>query len=78
MRVTVYTMDKCGGCTLVKQWLGVNNIDYHLRNISKDGKYIKDVKALGYNSLPLTIIYKDGKRITLDGYQPDEMAKHLL
>ena len=64
MKITLYTKNHCQPCILTKQWLNVWNVAYEQRNISKDGKYIKEVKELGYNALPVVVVYKDGERTT--------------
>ena len=78
MKITLYTKNHCQPCILTKQWLNVWNVAYEQRNISKDGKYIKEVKELGYNALPVVVVYKDGEKTTWDGFQEDLLAEHIL
>ena len=78
MKITLYTKTGCQPCTLTKQWLNVRNIAYEQRNISKDGKYILEVKELGYNALPVVVVYKDGEKMTWDGFREDLLAEHIL
>jgi glutaredoxin-like protein NrdH len=77
MKITIYSKNNCKPCTLTKQWLNTRNIEYSQRNISKDGKYIQEVHALGYNALPVIVVYKDGEKTTWDGFREDLLAEHI-
>ena len=36
------------------------------------------VKELGYNALPVIVVYKDGEKVTWDGFREDLLEQHIL
>jgi glutaredoxin-like protein NrdH len=53
--VIVYTTKDCIECTFVKQMLTENNIHYKVRDISADTAYQKEIEALGFLGVPVTV-----------------------
>ena len=69
--VILYTQPQCPTCETVKRALDVRNIQYELKDISKDEDAYKRVLELGYKRVP---VLEKGADHWM-GYQPSQIAK---
>jgi len=57
----------------VKAWLSQRQIPFTEKNVREDQVALDDLKRMGFNSVPVTVI--DGQRIV--GFDQDRLAKVL-
>lgn len=55
-QVIVYTTNDCIECTMVKQVLTQEGIEFEIRDISKNPEYQKEVEAYGFLGVPVTVV----------------------
>lgn len=68
MSVTVYSKPNCMQCNFTKQFLENNNIDYVAKDVYESEEAMAEVKALGFQSLP--VVVADGIE-PFFGFRPD-------
>lgn len=73
--VTIYSKVGCGQCMFTKKYLDKSNISYFEKDISKNTDWLEEVKALGFQSLPVIVI--EGE-VPFIGYQPERLAKLVI
>ncbi|TCP68281.1 glutaredoxin family protein [Baia soyae] len=73
MSVIVYSKPHCPECNVLKRFLRDYQIDFVVRDLSKNPKYIDEVKSMGFLGVPVTVI--KGKAIP--GLQPDAILAML-
>ncbi|SDZ28307.1 glutaredoxin family protein [Thermoactinomyces sp. DSM 45892] len=73
MSIIVYSKPHCPECNVLKRFLRDYQIDFVVRDLSKNPKYIDEVKRLGFLGVPVTVI--NGKAIP--GLQPDAILSML-
>lgn len=66
--ITVYTKPNCMQCNFTKQFLDNNEIEYAVKDIAESEDALNEVKALGFQSLP--VIVADGMD-PFFGFRPD-------
>ena len=57
----------------MKAWLSQRQIPFTEKNVREDQVALDDLKRMGFNSVPVTVI--DGQRIV--GFDQDRLAKVL-
>ncbi|MDQ0416537.1 glutaredoxin-like protein NrdH [Croceifilum oryzae] len=73
MSVIVYSKPHCPECNVLKRFLRDYQIDFVVRDLSKNPKYVDEVKSMGFLGVPVTVI--NGKAIP--GLQPDAILSML-
>lgn len=69
-KAIVYTKPNCMQCNFTKRYLEENEIPFETRDVEKDEQALEEVKALGFQSLP--VIVADGFE-TFNGFHPDKL-----
>ena len=79
MQVTVYTQPSCQPCKAVKRWLDRRGITYTAVDVSESPADLEAIKALGYNSVPVTVVnYGDTEtELHWQGLVVDHMTKYI-
>jgi glutaredoxin-like protein NrdH len=62
--ITVYSSNLCSACQMVKAYLSLRGFPYEEKNVSVDRNGRSELRALGFESTPVTVI---GKRV-IEGY----------
>jgi len=77
--VTVYTQPSCQPCKAVKRWLDRRGIAYTAVDVSESPDDLAAIKALGYNSVPVTVVnYGDNEtELHWGGLVVDHMNKYI-
>lgn len=52
----VYTQNQCKYCQIVKNYLEDRGVEYETRNINDKEEYRQEHEALGFQSVPVTVI----------------------
>ncbi|MCS1351795.1 glutaredoxin family protein [Mechercharimyces sp. CAU 1602] len=73
MAITLYSRSHCIECNVLKRFLHDQGLKYEERNCSLYPEYLKDVEAMGYLGVPVTVI--DGQSV--QGLDPDEILRLL-
>ncbi len=60
-KVTIYSSNTCGYCTMAKEYFKENNVSYEEKNISNDIEARKDLMSKGFMGVP--VIYVDNEVI---------------
>jgi glutaredoxin len=55
-KAIVYSSTHCTYCVQLKTYLKEQNIEFEERNVDTSEAYMKELQALGMNSVPLTVI----------------------
>lgn len=78
MTITVYSKTPCVQCTAVKRWLDKKGIKHTVIDVSKSPDDLAALKALGYESVPVTVVSGRGPDMDLHwyGFVPDLMSKY--
>ncbi|MGP6139490.1 MULTISPECIES: glutaredoxin domain-containing protein [unclassified Jeotgalibaca] len=66
-KITIYSKVGCGQCMFTKKYLDKRNVSYFEKNISENPVWVEEVKALGFQSLP--VIQIEGEP-PFNGFQP--------
>lgn len=69
-KMTVYSKVGCGQCMFTKKYLEKHNIPYLEKNISENNEWMEEVKAMGFQSLP--VVHIEGE-IPFSGFQPQQL-----
>lgn len=81
MRVTVYTTKTCAYCAVVKRWLNLKNVKYHVIELDDDPKLRATISRLaGATTVPITLVERydlpEGNGMTfIVGYNPGKLAE---
>ena len=59
MSVIVYTKPQCPNCVTLKRNLDTLNVPYETRDVTLDQGAYDDVVELGYQALPVTVVFDD-------------------
>ena len=54
--VVVFSSDTCPYCTLAKQFLSNNNIEFTEKNVSSDTEARKELMKMGHMGVPVILI----------------------
>lgn len=73
--VTIYSKVGCGQCMFTKKYLEKSNISYFEKNISENPDWVAEVKALGFQTLPVIVIEGEAP---FAGYQPQKLAALVI
>lgn len=71
--IKVYTKTGCPGCKMTERWLTEHGFGFEELNTTERPGLIDEVKAHGYNGLPVVIIPEG----SWQGFRPDQLAKYL-
>ncbi|WP_027108376.1 glutaredoxin-like protein NrdH [Lacticigenium naphthae] len=74
-KIILYTKIGCGQCLFTKKQLEKMHLAFEEKNISQNPEWIDEVKALGFQSLPVISI--EGEE-PFSGYQPDKLEKLVM
>ena len=55
-KVTIYSKPGCGQCMFTKKYLDKSKVSYFEKNISENPDWAEEVKALGFQTLPVIVI----------------------
>ena len=78
LRVRVYSTPTCPYCTMVKEFLSENNINYEDLNVAEDRQAAEEmVRKTNQMGVPVTIIDKDGQEEVIIGFDKDRIADIL-
>ena len=69
----IYTSPGCGPCTFLKAYLREHQIEHTIFDVSKDPAALERVRALGYESVPVSVDTTTGQ--SWHGYHPDRYAQ---
>lgn len=69
-KVTIYSKPGCGQCMFTKKYLDKIKVSYFEKNISENPDWAEEVKALGFQTLPVIVI--EGEE-PFTGYQPQKL-----
>lgn len=71
-KVIVYSSPTCMQCNFTKKFLEDNKIEFEVRDVSESEEYLKEVKDLGFQSLPVIV---SGIIEPFFGFRPDLLEK---
>lgn len=54
--IIVYSQTVCKWCPVVKNFINDKGFTYEERNVTENEEYMKELKAKGYESVPVTFI----------------------
>jgi glutaredoxin-like protein NrdH len=79
MKITVFTQPACQPCKAVKRWLDSRGITYRAVDVTESPEDLAAIKALGYNSVPVTVVnYGDNEtELHWQGLVVDNMTKYI-
>lgn len=69
-QVMVYSKAGCGQCQFTKKFLHKMNIDFLEKNVTENSEWLEEVKAFGFQSLPVVQI--EGEE-PFSGFQPERL-----
>jgi glutaredoxin-like YruB-family protein len=76
--VTIYSTPTCGYCTLAKDFLQENNVEYKEIDVSVDQQKAQEmVEKTGQMGVPVIVINKDGQEEVLVGFDQVQLANLL-
>ena len=68
--ITIYGATWCAFCKTEKQWLDSLSVEYVYKDVDTDEEAMSELRALNVGeSVPVTIIEKDGKETIIRGFQ---------
>ena len=70
--IKVYTKPNRQQCNFTKIFINDNGIEAEFIDVTKDDQALAEMKALGYNSIP--VVYVD-ETTHWFGFRPDELEK---
>lgn len=79
--ITVYTTPDCRQCKMTKAWLTGKGIPFNTVDLSESPGDLEAVRALGYLSVPVTIVSTDGDLLNEQhwyGFRPDLLTEHAV
>jgi glutaredoxin-like protein NrdH len=79
IKLTIYTQPGCQPCKAVKRWLDVRGIRYEAVDVTENPADLEAIKALGYQSVPVTIVnYGDNEtELHWAGFDPNNLTKYV-
>lgn len=69
MTIKLFSKNNCMQCKMAKRFLDANHVAFEEINIDEEPQYIEELKAQGYQSLP--VILSDKPAII--GFRPDQL-----
>ncbi|CAH0418314.1 glutaredoxin family protein [Periweissella ghanensis] len=69
--IEIYSKNNCMQCRMVKQYLNKHGVKYIVKNIDDDLGVREELKAKGFQSVPITI--KDD--IVIQGFAPNKLIE---
>lgn len=72
--ILVYSKNNCVPCNHIKALFANNGVEFEERNVSNNPEFVDEVRALGYQSVPLVV--KDGEVVS-NGLQMDKISPLL-
>ena len=79
MSITVFSKPGCGACTWTKNILNTLDVEYVVKDVSKDQESYNEVVELGYMQMPVVKIEKDGKEpVVWSGRKTETEIKEIL
>ena len=70
--IKIYSKPDCMACNFTKNFINDNDIEAEFVYVTQDEQALAEMKALGYNSLP--VVYVD-ETTHWYGFRPDELKK---
>ena len=55
-KVVVYSSDTCPYCTLAKEFLSKNEVEFTEKNVSKDTEARKELMKMGHMGVPVILV----------------------
>ncbi|MDY6062689.1 MAG: glutaredoxin-like protein NrdH [Erysipelotrichaceae bacterium] len=71
-KITVYSKSGCIQCNFTKKFLEEHNLEYTNKDVELSSVALKEVKELGFTSLPVIVI--EGLK-PFNGFRPDILEK---
>lgn len=77
--ITIYTKPSCQPCKALKRWLDSRGITYTAKDISENPADMAAIRALGYQTVPVTIVnYGDNEtELHWGGFDPNNLTKYV-
>ncbi|WP_025728427.1 glutaredoxin family protein [Atopobacter phocae] len=75
--ITIYTKDNCMQCEFVKKHLREKGKNFWVKDVNANSLYMQEVKDMGYQTVPVTLIERNGEKIAINGFRPDELDEVL-
>lgn len=72
----IYTSPGCGPCTFLKAHLREHQIEHTIFDVSKDPAALERVRALGYESVPVSVDTATGE--SWHGYHPERYTQPVV
>ncbi|WP_409311380.1 glutaredoxin-like protein NrdH [Pectobacterium sp. B1J-3] len=70
MRITIFTKPDCVQCNATRRALDKQGIDYQLVDLTEDAQALQQVRALGYQQVPVVMTADDH----WSGFRPDKIS----
>lgn len=67
--ITLYSKNNCPQCMMTKKFLAEKGVDFVEVNIDNEPQYIDQLKAQGFQSVP--VITTNDDRVAIVGFRPD-------
>lgn len=81
MKITVYSTPGCSQCTMTKNWLVREGIEFDPVDLSQSPDDLAAIKELGYASAPVVVVNDDGDTQNEKhwyGFRPDLLEEFTL
>ena len=73
--IIVYSKPGCAHCQFTKKYLDKRGIAFEERNINENEAFLEEVRALGFQTLPVITITGEEP---FTGFQPDRLEKLVI
>lgn len=75
----MYTQPACQPCKAVKRWLDRRGITYTTVDVTESPDDLAAIKALGYNSVPVTIVNNGDNETELhwQGFNTNNLTRYI-
>lgn len=73
MKITVWTKSACPQCTLTKNLLKRQGLEYEEADLETNGEQLRKFKDAGLMQAPIVVLGNDGRKWT--GFRPDLIAE---
>ncbi|EHD20480.1 MULTISPECIES: glutaredoxin-like protein NrdH [Brenneria] len=70
MRITIFTKPDCVQCNATRRALDKQGISYRLVDLTEDEQALQQVRALGYQQVPVVMTANDH----WSGFRPDKIS----
>ncbi len=71
-KIIIYSKVNCMQCNFTKKYLEDKKVDFEVRDVEKSNEALEEVKALGFQSLP--VVVAEGFE-AFSGFRPDMLDK---